>query len=185
MTRLRAHALRRGRLRLRAHTLRGRLRLRAHALRPGRPHVVIAGVSTRAAAESAARAGFAVTALDGYADRDQHAGVRALALPRDFGVEFTAPNAAAAAASIQADAVVYLSNFENDLDAVDALAGNRTLWGNPREVLRLVRNPVAVAATFRRHGIAVPNVSNNSNDSNDSNFSNESNDSNFSNDSNE
>ena len=134
--------------------------------------VLIAGVSTRAAAASAARAGFAVTALDGYADRDQHPSVRALALPRDFELVFTAQNAAAAAASVECDAVAYLSNFENQPDAVATLAANRTLWGNPPDVLRLVRDPFAVAAIFRAHGIAAPNVSNDSHDSHDSKDSN-------------
>ena len=52
--------------------------------------VLIVGVSTRAAAESAARAGFDVIALDAYADLDQHPSVRALSLPRDFGTAFSA-----------------------------------------------------------------------------------------------
>ena len=51
--------------------------------------VLIVGVSTRAAAESAARAGFEVIALDAYADLDQHPSVRALSLPRDFGTAFS------------------------------------------------------------------------------------------------
>ena len=46
--------------------------------------VLVAGVSTRAAAESAARAGFAVTAIDAFGDLDQHASVRALSLGRSF-----------------------------------------------------------------------------------------------------
>lgn len=145
---------------------------RAVALQRGRPRVVIAGVSTRAAADSAARAGFDVTSLDGYADRDQHPGVRALALPRDFGVEFTAANAAAAAAPIECDAVAYLSNFENDPTAVAALAANRMLWGNPPDVLRRARDPFTVAAAFRAHGFSVPRLLNDSNHSNDSNDSN-------------
>ena len=37
-----------------------------------KPHVLVAGVSTRAAAESAARAGFRVTAIDAFGDLDQH-----------------------------------------------------------------------------------------------------------------
>jgi uncharacterized protein len=120
--------------------------------------VVIAGVSTRAAAESALRAGFAVTALDGYADRDQHRGVRALSLPRDFGVAFSAGAAATAAATVEADAAVYLSNFENDPAAVTTLAAGRRLWGNPADVLQRCRDPLLVAATFRAHGIAVPRI---------------------------
>ena len=51
--------------------------------------LLIAGVSTRAAAESAAEAGFEVTALDAFGDLDQHRRVRALALPRDFTSRFT------------------------------------------------------------------------------------------------
>jgi len=144
-------------------------------------HVVIAGVSTRAAAESAARAGFRVTAVDGFADRDQHAGVRALSLPRDFGVPFDVASAAAAAATIPADAVAYLSNFENDGAAVTLLAANRKLWGNAPAVLRRARDPLIAAALFRAHGIRTPRLMNDSNGANDSNDPNDSNDSNDSN----
>jgi predicted ATP-grasp superfamily ATP-dependent carboligase len=131
--------------------------------------VLIAGVSTRAAADSAARAGFDVTAIDGYADRDQHPAVRAVALPRNLGASFTARHAAAAAAAIDGDAVAYLSNFENDPTAVEMLAGNRALWGNPPDVLRRARNPFTVAELFRAHGIPSPNVSNDANVPNDPN----------------
>ena len=57
--------------------------------------VLIAGVSTRAAAESAAKAGFTVTALDAFGDLDQHPSVHSLSLRRDFGARFTAPAARA------------------------------------------------------------------------------------------
>src|SRR4030095_5614913 len=60
-------------------------------------HVLIVGVSTRAAAESAARAGFRVTSIDAFADLDQHPSVRALSMTRDFGRRFT-PAAVARAA---------------------------------------------------------------------------------------
>ena len=121
-------------------------------------HVLIAGLSTRAAAASAARAGFVVTSLDGYADRDQHPDVRAVSLPRDLGIPFTAPLAADAAAGRACDAVAYLSNFDNNPDAVAALAANRVLWGNPPDVLRRVRDPQAVALGFRTHGVSVPDL---------------------------
>ena len=68
-------------------------------------HVLIAGVSTRAAAASAARAGFRVTAFDAFGDLDQHARVHAVALPRDLGRAFTAGAAARASRSIACDAV--------------------------------------------------------------------------------
>ena len=129
------------------------------------PHVVIAGISTRAAAESAARAGFDVTAIDFFADLDQHPRVRAFSLPRDFGMAATPEHAACAAASVAADAVVYLSSFENHPRAVSALASGsagdarrRALWGNTPETLARVRDPVLLANALRRRGCATPRV---------------------------
>ena len=122
------------------------------------PHVLVCGISTRAAAESAARAGYRVTAIDAYADLDQHPSVRALSLPRDYGRSFTAAATARAARGIDGDAVAYLSPFENHPSAVAALARGRRLWGNPPEVLRRVRDPIAVATALRARGFAVPEV---------------------------
>lgn len=121
-----------------------------------RTRLLVAGVSTRAAAESAARAGFAVTALDAFADRDQHPAVRALSLPRDFGARFSARAAARAAGSVTADAVAYLSSFENHPAAVRALAAGRALWGNAPAVLARVRDPAMLARALRRRGCAAP-----------------------------
>lgn len=118
--------------------------------------VLIAGVSTRAAAESAARAGFAVTALDAFGDLDQHPGVRGLAVTRDFGVRFTPAAAARAARALECDAVSYLSGFENQPAAVRSLAAGRTLWGNEAATLARVRDPLALAHALRGHGCAAP-----------------------------
>ena len=118
-------------------------------------HVLLIGLSTRAAAGAAAHAGFTVTALDAFADLDQHPAVRAIALPRPSGA-FTARAACYAASSLAADAVAYLSPFENHPALVRRLAANRALLGNSAEVLRRVRDPVAVAGTFARHGFAAP-----------------------------
>jgi predicted ATP-grasp superfamily ATP-dependent carboligase len=116
--------------------------------------ILIAGVSTRAAAESAAQAGFVVTAIDAFGDLDQHASVRALSLGRSFA----AHAAARAARSIECDAVVYLSSFENHPKAVSALAAGRALWGNAPAVLRRVRDPMLVARALRGRGCAVPDA---------------------------
>ena len=116
--------------------------------------VVIVGVSTRAAAESAARAGFDVTAIDAFADVDQHPAVLARALPGSF----TARAAAEAARDVECDAVAYLANFENHPVAVRALRANRALWGNPPEVLQRVRDPILVAQTLSKVGFAAPKV---------------------------
>jgi len=116
--------------------------------------VLIAGVSTRAAAESAARAAFAVTAIDAFGDLDQHPSVRAILLE----AAFTARAAVRAARSVECDAVVYLASFENHPNAVKALAEGRTLWGNPPEVIRRVRDPVILAEVLRKRGLAGPQV---------------------------
>jgi predicted ATP-grasp superfamily ATP-dependent carboligase len=121
-------------------------------------HVIIAGVSTRAAAESAARAGYAVTSFDAYGDLDQHRSVRVVSLPRDVGVPFTPHAAARAARSVDADAVAYLSSFENHPRAVGILATGRALWGNPLEVLRRVRDPCLLAEVLSRRGFSTPEV---------------------------
>jgi len=120
--------------------------------------VLVAGVSTRAAAESAARAGFDVTSLDGFADVDQHPAVRALSLPRDFHARFTATAAARAARTLACDAVVYASSFENHPNAVRRLTARRMLWGNAPDVLRGVRDPIQLANVFHRNGIVAPAV---------------------------
>jgi predicted ATP-grasp superfamily ATP-dependent carboligase len=121
-------------------------------------HVLICGTSTRAAAESAARAGFTVAAIDAFADLDQHPAVRALSIRRDFGRPPTASAMARIARTLDADAVAYLSSFENDPRAVAALADGRALWGNSADVLRRVRDPVLLARTLRQRGFAVPEV---------------------------
>jgi predicted ATP-grasp superfamily ATP-dependent carboligase len=96
-------------------------------------------------AESATRAGYAVTSLDAFGDLDQHPAVRALSLPRDFGMAFTARAVAGVAESIESDAVVYLSPFENHTSALAALAHGRLLWGNPPAVVRRARDPNVLA----------------------------------------
>ncbi len=116
--------------------------------------VLIAGVSTRAAATSAARAGFTVTAIDAFGDLDQHPSVR----NRSLGRRFTAHAAARAGRGIECDAVAYLSSFENHPNAVTALAAGRALWGNAPAVLWRVRDPLLVAEALGRRGIAAPIV---------------------------
>jgi predicted ATP-grasp superfamily ATP-dependent carboligase len=109
-------------------------------------------------AESAARAGYAVTTLDAFGDLDQHGGVHALSLPRDFGVAFSADAAARVATDIAYDAVAYLSPFENHSHAVARLASGGALWGNTPSALERVRDPVVLANTLTRAGLVAPDV---------------------------
>jgi predicted ATP-grasp superfamily ATP-dependent carboligase len=118
--------------------------------------LLIGGVSTRAAAESAVRSGFDVVAIDAFGDLDHHPAVRALSISRDFGQAFTADAVARAAAEEQVDAVAYLSSFENHPRALAILSAGRSLWGNPPAVLRRVRSPMTLEAALRRRGLPVP-----------------------------
>ena len=118
-------------------------------------HVLLAGFSTRAIAESAARAGFRVTAVDAFADLDQHPAVNAVAVATGFS-----PQAAACASrGIACDAVAYVSSFENHPDAVRALASGRALWGNAPGVLAAVRNPQLVREALSRRHLVSPALS--------------------------
>jgi predicted ATP-grasp superfamily ATP-dependent carboligase len=120
--------------------------------------IVIAGTSTRAAADSAARAGFDVTAIDAFGDLDQHPRVVSLSLLRDLGVRTSASAAARAARPVACAAVAYVSAFDNHPRAVATLAAGRALWGNRPAVLRRVRDPRLVAEALGRRGMATPAV---------------------------
>jgi predicted ATP-grasp superfamily ATP-dependent carboligase len=118
------------------------------------PRVLIAGVSTRAAAESAVRAGYDVVALDAYGDLDQPS--KCHTLPP--GSRWGAAAAARCARELGADAAVYGSDFENHPRAVAALAATRRLWGNTPDVLRRVRDPATAGRAFRAAGLDVPDL---------------------------
>src|SRR3954471_12247253 len=121
-----------------------------------RPHVLIAGVSTRALAVSAARAGYRVTAVDAFGDADLREVADVLPVWPNGATRYTPAAAAAASRTVTADAVAYTSNFENCPDAVSALARGRRLLGNPAAVLLEVRNPITLARGARHRGFAAP-----------------------------
>ncbi|MBA3554672.1 MAG: ATP-grasp domain-containing protein [Gemmatimonadales bacterium] len=117
--------------------------------------MVIAGVTTRAFAGSAARAGYRVTAVDGFGDLDLRALADVIALTRESG-GFTPGAAADAARRVTAGLAAYTSNFENHPDAVAELAAGRRLLGNSPAVLRAVRDPLALMRTLSSRGFPTP-----------------------------
>ena len=121
-----------------------------------RAHVVVAGVTTRALAVSAARAGYRVTALDAFGDLDLRAAAEVIALRPDHGTRYSPLAAAVAAEPVDATLAVYTSNFENYPAAVARLAQGRHLLGNPPEVLARVRNPIELMRVLRRRGFSIP-----------------------------
>ena len=115
--------------------------------------VLILGVSTRAIAQSAVRAGFRVICVDAFGDLDLPAGARSIALPRDLGVPYGAKAAMHASRDIDCDAVAYVADLENHPAIVCALATGRALWGNPPEVLVRVRDPLLLTRALDRRGL--------------------------------
>lgn len=128
------------------------------APRAPRATVLLAGVSVRALAESAARAGADVVALDAYGDLDLRRIARVIAIPREGNGSFDPMRVARASRGIDAGAVAYVSSFENAPDAVETLARGRTLLGNSPTVLRRVRDPLALARALPRLGAHTPAV---------------------------
>jgi predicted ATP-grasp superfamily ATP-dependent carboligase len=117
--------------------------------------VLIAGVTTRALAVSARRAGCQVTAIDAFGDVDLRAVADVITLDAP-GPRFDPMAAAIAADDVPAGLVAYTSNLENHPGAVARLARGRRLLGNSPEVLRRVRNPIALSTLLRKRGFAAP-----------------------------
>jgi predicted ATP-grasp superfamily ATP-dependent carboligase len=119
--------------------------------------VLLAGVSTRGFAESAARAGYEVVAVDGFGDLDLVACATEVHVVR-VGGRFSARAAVAAARDVSCEAVVYEASFENHPSAVRALSANRVLWGNPPAVLARARDPRCLARVVGDAGLPGPRV---------------------------
>jgi uncharacterized protein len=119
--------------------------------------VLIAGVSTRGFAESAARAGYEVLAVDGFGDLDLRARAQSVGVARHAG-RFSIRAAVVAARGLRAHAVCYVGSFENHARAVGALTADRILWGNRPGVLSAVRDPVRLARALRERGFPTPAV---------------------------
>lgn len=118
--------------------------------------VLIAGVSTRALAVSAARAGYRVTAVDRFGDLDLRAIADVITVRPERRPGRSSLLRAAISSMAPAGLVAYTSSFENYPRAVARLSQGRSLLGNPPEVLTRIRNPVELSRLLQRQGIAAP-----------------------------
>ena len=123
----------------------------------GAPDVLLAGVSMRAAAQSAVKAGYRTHTIDAFADLDLPRFKKTVDLTEPGG-GFNARRASVVARKVTADGVVYGSGFEDDPRAVDRMSRGRALWGNSPEVLRQVRSPRRLLAGLAHRGFLVPRV---------------------------
>jgi predicted ATP-grasp superfamily ATP-dependent carboligase len=117
--------------------------------------LLVAGITARPLAASAARAGWRVTAVDAFGDLDLRVCARVIPLRREDG-GFDAAAAASAGQGVSAAYAAYASNFENHPSSVAALAAGRRLLGNRPSVLRRVRDPVELMRALRRRGFETP-----------------------------
>jgi predicted ATP-grasp superfamily ATP-dependent carboligase len=116
--------------------------------------LIILGASTRAAAQSAARAGFRPICADRFADEDLFETAEVLPLshyPR--GLVATVAAFRRAAAKSPAIPWIYTGALENHPGLLGKLTVLGPLYGNPADVVRRVRNPVAVARALAEAGL--------------------------------
>jgi predicted ATP-grasp superfamily ATP-dependent carboligase len=101
------------------------------------PDLLLVGVSTRAAAFSARRAGLKPLCIDQFNDLDLQAVAKTILAP-EFPEEVDR-----LASVLPPIPVVYGGGCENRPDLIHKLAEQRPLWGNPPDVLRRIRDPFA------------------------------------------
>ncbi|HUY89918.1 MAG TPA: ATP-grasp domain-containing protein [Pirellulales bacterium] len=112
--------------------------------------LIILGASARAAAFSALRAGYRPVCGDWFADDDLQAVCPVKQIER-YPAEL-----AEVAAAAPAGAWLYTGGLENYPSLVDRVSRTRPLLGVAGRALRRVRDPLLVARTLRRAGLAAP-----------------------------
>jgi predicted ATP-grasp superfamily ATP-dependent carboligase len=120
--------------------------------------LLILGVSARAAAWSALRAGaIRPYCVDLFADADlQHLGSARLGSAQRLAASAYPHGFVEAAGQAPPGPWMYTGALENHPDILTILARERTLWGNSAEVVRQVRAPARVGAILREAGIPCP-----------------------------
>ena len=117
--------------------------------------LLIAGLTTRAIAESAVRAGYDVITVDYFGDLDQKRLCANVSL-RERGLGYGARAILDVARDLAYDAVAYCGGLENFPEAVAVLAAGRRLLGNEPDTLRRVRDPAVLLPFLASRGWRVP-----------------------------
>lgn len=115
--------------------------------------IVIVGASTRAAAESARRAGFAPYCCDMFGDSDLQAIAERVVVPAEYP-----SGIAEAVANFPHGAWMYVGALENSPDLVSEISQARQLWGNNAESLNIVRDPLALRDLLNAHNVVAIDV---------------------------
>ncbi|NDV19430.1 ATP-grasp domain-containing protein [Pseudodesulfovibrio sp. JC047] len=120
--------------------------------------ILLTGVSVRALAQSAVRAGYDVSCLDFFGDRDLPVQAHSVSMS-DSGYETYDPHALVELAKpLDDDALAYVASLENHPDLVARLAKDRLLIGNTPETLEKIRNWTLLETFCQESGIAMPRI---------------------------
>jgi uncharacterized protein len=119
--------------------------------------VLIAGLTTRALAESAVRAGATIVSVDYFGDLDQARVCETHSL-RERGLSYSATAILEVARELAYDAVAYCGGLENHPSVVAELARDRVLLGNSPDTLRRVRDPGDLLRFLAARGFEVPDT---------------------------
>mgnify|MGYP000897798595 CR=1 FL=1 len=117
---------------------------------------LLVGVSTRALAESAVRAGMDAVAVDYFGDLDQRRLIPALAVGRDFGLPFDEGSIYKVCLLFDYDGVIYTGGADIKPALIDQISRGKLLFGNDSKVLRQVRDPLSLREACRKGGIGFP-----------------------------
>ncbi len=109
--------------------------------------LLILGASTRAAAASAVRAGFDPLCADRFGDEDLRRIASVIAVDNDLHRTLEAVK------RLPPTPWIYTGSLENDPKFIASVNERHLLLGNPREVLRKVRDPFWLERTLRAHDL--------------------------------
>jgi predicted ATP-grasp superfamily ATP-dependent carboligase len=118
--------------------------------------ILIAGISVRAAVESAVRSGCTVIALDAFGDLDTGLLAKCRSLHHDFDLRYSPQALYHASLGLEYDAIAYTANLENYPEILESISGGRPIIGNTPSTLRSVRCWPALSARLRKAGFQVP-----------------------------
>jgi hypothetical protein len=132
---------------------------------PERPSLLVVGLSGRALAVAAKRAGYRVAAIDQFGDMDLRAAADDLAVVEgapDTGFDraslLAAADKLAPAESAPSVGLVYGTGLEAQPELIERLAEGRRLYGNRPDTVRRIKDPREFFAALDRLGIAHPEV---------------------------
>jgi len=118
--------------------------------------ILLVGVSTRALAESALRAGLDAVAVDYFGDLDQSRLIPSLAVGRDFGLPFDEASICKVCSLLDYDGVIYTGGADIKPALIELISKDKVLFGNDSKVLRDVRDPLLLREACRRGEIEFP-----------------------------